>query len=378
MRIGFDAKRAFSNFTGLGNYSRSTLKLLTELHPENEYFLYNPRVPDEHQIKFLNLPSHAKVHIKIPQSFFFELFSSTWRRYGITADIIRDKIDLYHGLSHEIPVNIHKTGIKSIVTIHDLIFKVYPEYYKLTDRKIYDNKFRHACETADGIIAISECTKKDIITYYNVDADKIKVIYQGCSTIFEEHVNEKTNQEIKFKYNLPDNYLLSVGSIERRKNTKIILETLNKINSEISLVLVGKKTEYCYELKEYINSNQLNDRVIFLHDVRFNELPSIYQQAKIFIYPSKYEGFGIPILEALHSRIPVIAAKGSCLEEAGGGMTKYIDPNSSDELLNAINELLTSEEVNKIIEFNLEFVKKFDAKNIADELMNYYTEILNK
>lgn len=378
MRIGFDAKRAFSNFTGLGNYSRSTLKLLTELHPEHEYFLYNPRVPDEHQIKFLHLPHHAKVHIKIPQSFFFELFSSTWRRYGITADIIRDKIDLYHGLSHEIPVNIHKTGIKSIVTIHDLIFKVYPEYYKLTDRKIYDSKFKHACETADGIIAISECTKKDIVKFYNINPEKIKVIYQGCASIFEENADEKIKQEVKLKYQLPDKYLLSVGSIERRKNTKLIIEALKNLKSEISLVLVGKKTEYCNELNQYINANQLHDRVLFLHDVKFHELPSIYQQATIFIYPSIYEGFGIPIIEALHSRIPVIAAKGSCLEEAGGTMSKYINPDSSDELLEAINELLTSEEINKIIEFNLEFVKKFDAKNIADELMNYYTEILNK
>ena len=378
MRIGFDAKRAFSNFTGLGNYSRSTLKLLTELHPEHEYFLYNPRVPDEHQIKFLDLPHHAKVHIKIPQSFFFEIFSSTWRRYGITADIVRDKIDLYHGLSHEIPVNIHRTGIKSIVTIHDLIFKVYPEFYKLTDRKIYDSKFKHACETADGIIAISECTKNDIIKYYNIDNEKIKVIYQGCSPIFEQTVDVKTKNDIKIKYNLPEKFLLSVGSIERRKNAKLIIEALQKIDSSISLVLVGKRTDYCDELNEYINSNNLTTRVLFLHDVKFHELPGIYQQASIFVYPSRYEGFGIPIIEALHSRLPVIAATGSCLEEAGGEMTKYINPDSSDELSQAISEFLTSEEIDKTIQHNIEFVKKFDSKNIANELMKYYTEIINK
>jgi glycosyltransferase involved in cell wall biosynthesis len=377
MRIGFDAKRAFSNFTGLGNYSRSTLKLLTELHPEHEYFLYNPRVPDEHQIKFLDLPHHAKVHIKIPQSFFFEVFSSTWRRYGITADLVRDKIDLYHGLSHEIPVNIHKTKVKSIVTIHDLIFKVYPEYYKLADRKIYDSKFKHACETADGIIAISECTKNDIVKYYNINADKIKVIYQGCSNIFEQVVDNNTNQVIKLKYNLPDKYLLSVGSIERRKNTKIILETIKNLDNDISLVLVGKRTEYCDELNEYINANQLNDRVVFLHDVKFHELPSIYQQSLIFIYPSKYEGFGIPIIEALHSRLPVIAAKGSCLEEAGGDRTKYFQPDSSDELLSAIQSILSSNSLTDDIEYNLEYVKKFNAEKIANELMNYYQEIIN-
>lgn len=377
MRIGFDAKRAFSNFTGLGNYSRSTLKLLTELHPEHEYFLYNPRVPDENQIKFLDLPHHAKVHIKIPQTFFFEIFASTWRRYGITADIVRDKIDLYHGLSHEIPVNIHKTNIKSIVTIHDLIFKVFPQYYKVADRKIYDNKFKHACETADGIIAISEQTKSDIIKYYNINADKIKVIYQGCSRIFEEQSDAITKQAVKTKYNLPDKYLLSVGSIERRKNTKLILEALSKLSNDISLVLVGKKTEYYNELIEYINTNNLSNRVIFLHDVKFNELPSIYQQALMFIYPSRYEGFGIPILEALHSRIPVIAAKGSCLEEAGGPMTKYIDADSAEELIQAINELMNAD-LNEIINTNLEFVKKFSREKIADELMSYYQEIIKK
>lgn len=377
MRIGFDAKRAFSNFTGLGNYSRSTLKLLTELHPEHEYFLYNPRVPDENQIKFLDLPHHAKVHIKIPQSFFFEIFSSTWRRYGITADIIRDKIDLYHGLSHEIPVNIHKTNIKSIVTIHDLIFKVFPQYYKVADRKIYDNKFKHACETADGIIAISEQTKSDIIRYYNINADKIKVIYQGCSTIFESQSDSSTKQTVKTKYNLPDKYLLSVGSIERRKNTKLILKALTKLNNDISLVLVGKKTEYHNELIEYINTHNLSKRVIFLHDVKFNELPSIYQQALMFIYPSRYEGFGIPILEALHSRIPVIAAKGSCLEEAGGPMTKYIDADTEEELIHAINDLMSAD-LDEIINRNLEFVKNFSREKIADELMSYYQEIINR
>lgn len=377
MRIGFDAKRAFSNFTGLGNYSRSTLKLLTELHPEHEYFLYNPRVPDENQIKFLDLPHHAKVHIKIPQSFFFEIFSSTWRRYGITADIVRDKIDLYHGLSHEVPVNIHKTNIKSIVTIHDLIFKVFPQYYKVADRKIYDNKFKHACETADGIIAISEQTKSDIIKFYNINADKIKVIYQGCSTIFETPSDELTKQSVKTKYNLPDKYLLSVGSIERRKNVKLILTALSNIDNDISLVLVGKKTEYYNELVEYINTHNLSNRVIFLHDVKFNELPSIYQQALMFIYPSRYEGFGIPILEALHSRIPVIAAKGSCLEEAGGPMTRYIDADSAEELTHAINELMNAD-LDEIINGNLAFVQKFSREKIADELMSYYQEIIKK
>lgn len=376
MKIGFDAKRAFSNYTGLGNYSRSTLKNLTEHFPENEYFLYNPRVPDEHQIHFLDLPHHAKIHIKIPQTFFFEIFSSAWRRYGISSDIVRDGIDLYHGLSHEIPVNIHKTGIKSIVTIHDLIFKVFPEYYKLADRKIYDQKFRHACETADGIIAISECTKQDIIKFYNIEPKKIKVIYQGCSEIFERNCSEEDKSKVRSKYNLPSEFLLSVGSIERRKNSKLILEALLKLPSEIKLVIVGKETEYCNELKKFIAEHSMEERVLFLHSVSFEELPSIYQLAKIFIYPSRYEGFGIPILEALNSGVPVIAARGSCLEEAGGSGSMYIDPDDSEALADAITGVLKNSEIENLVEENKKFASKFSSKNIAENLMNYYKEIL--
>ncbi len=378
MKIGFDAKRAFSNFTGLGNYSRSTLKNLTEYFPEHEYFLYNPRVPDEHQIQFLDLPHHAKVHIKIPQTFFFEVFSSAWRRYGISADIVRDGIDLYHGLSHEIPANIHKTGIKSIVTIHDLIFKVFPEYYKLADRKIYDQKFRHACERADGIIAISECTKQDVIKYYNIDPKKIRVIYQGCSEIFERVVEEDERLKLREKYALPNEYLLCVGSIERRKNALLILQAMRNLPNDLHVVLLGKETEYCEELRAFVATNSLESRVHFLHKVSFEDLPGIYQMAKIFVYPSRYEGFGIPIIEALHSGVPVIAASGSCLEEAGGAKSIYIDPNNSDELSTAIEKLLAADDLSDLIASNKKFVQKFNAKIVAQNIMEYYEEILNR
>ncbi len=378
MKIGFDAKRAFSNFTGLGNYSRSTLKNLTEYFPEHEYFLYNPRVPDEHQIQFLDLPHHAKVHIKIPQTFFFEVFSSAWRRYGISSDIVRDDIDLYHGLSHEIPANIHKTGIKSVVTIHDLIFKVFPEYYKIADRKIYDQKFRHACETADGIIAISECTRQDVIRYYNIDPKKIRVIYQGCSEIFERVVGDKEKSALREKYALPSQYLLSVGSIERRKNALLILQALKELPSDLHVVLVGKETEYCKELRAYISENSLQGRVHFLHRVSFEDLPGIYQLSKVFVYPSRYEGFGIPILEALHSGVPVVAAKGSCLEEAGGARSVYIDPDNFAELKNALLEILNKEDVSDVIAANKKHAEEFNARKIAQEIMDYYQEILEQ
>lgn len=376
MRIGFDAKRAFSNFTGLGNYSRSTIKILADNFPQHSYYLYNPKVPDENQIHFLNLPKHSEVHIRIPKGFIYQLFPSLWRRVGITKDLLHDKIDLYHGLSHELPVGIEKSKVPSIVTIHDLIFLRYPEFYKATDRKIYTSKFKHACDVADLIIAISEQTKKDIIHFFNIDERKIRVIYQSCADIFHQQVDDLMLMKVRVKYKLPQKFLLNVGTIEKRKNVMLILKSLKNLTEEIPLVIIGRATSYVEELKDYLRIHNLEHRVIFLHKIEFEELPILYHLSEIFIYPSRFEGFGIPIIEALQCGVPVIAAKGSCLEEAGGPSTIYVSPDSVDEMSTAINQLLKEENLIERINAGKNFAKKFDQEQIAHDLMKVYNELL--
>lgn len=130
-------------------------------------------------------------HSRLSCYFFLEKLSSLWRVWGITSQLEKEGIELFHGLSNELPLNIHKSRIKSIVTIHDLIFLRYPQYYQSIDRKIYTYKFRKACENADKIIAISECTKRDIIRYFNIPDDKIEVVYQGCDVSFTHPVTEE-------------------------------------------------------------------------------------------------------------------------------------------------------------------------------------------
>lgn len=376
MKIGFDAKRAFSNYTGLGNYSRSTLKVLADNFPQHSLYLYNPRVPDEKQIKFLNLPLHAEVHIRIPTSFFYELFPSIWRRYGITRDLIKDKIDLFHGLSHELPVGIEKTTIPKVVTIHDLIFMRYPEYYKPIDRKIYEQKFRHACEIADIIIAISEQTKKDIIQFFGVAEHKIKVVYQSCSDIFHNEVDEVQLMKVRVKYRLPERFLLNVGTIEKRKNALLIAKALKNLDENIPLVIIGRETPYIEEIKTYLVAHNIEHRVIFLHHISFEELPIIYHLADLFIYPSRFEGFGIPIIEALQCGVPVIAAKGSCLEEAGGDSSLYVNADDPIELSDAINFLLKEENKSERISRGKQYAEKFNPAQIAKDLMAVYQELL--
>jgi len=377
MKIGYDAKRAFANFTGLGNYARSTISNICKVFPTHEYYLYTPSKVADGTSDFINDIKNA--HIRGPRNLFYGTFSAAWRRFGIAADAAHDQLDLYHGLSHEIPDGIEKTNIKSVVTIHDLIFKRFPYYYKKIDRKIYDNKIKHAVKFAHTIIAISEQTKKDIIEFYQVAENKIEVIYQACDTIFEKTKTSVEINLVKEKYALPANYLLYVGTIEERKNALVILEALIQLPSHVKLVMVGKKKSYGLIIDAFIKKHELNDRVIQINQVDFKDLPAIYQAATIFIYPSKFEGFGIPIIEALHSETPVIAAKGSCLAEAGGPDSLYFEPSNADELAGLIADLLANESKRKdMTASGKKYVEKFNGEKIASELMGLYQSILSR
>jgi glycosyltransferase involved in cell wall biosynthesis len=368
MKIGFDAKRAFQNFTGLGNYSRFVIKALAQNKAQNQYILYAPKAVENPRTAFL---FHFKnVVIKTAP---IKWLKSYWRSKGVIKDLVADQVELYHGLSHEIPAGLQQKGIKSVVTIHDLIYLRYPQFFKYIDRKIYDYKFRAACKNADQIIAISEQTKRDIIKYFGTKANKITVVYQGCDEVFYQSASADVKKEVSNKYQLPTEFLLCVGTLEERKNQLLILKALTKLPQHIKLVLVGKQTNYVRQLDLFIAENKLENRVQFLTDVPFSDLPAIYQLAKIFVYPSRFEGFGIPILEALNSEIPVVAAKGSCLEEAGGPNSIYISPNDEQELATAILKVWNDENLaQQMIIKGKEYALNFKAEKIAEDLMKVY------
>lgn len=374
MRIGFDAKRAVQNNTGLGNYSRFIVDILSRFYPSNEYVLYAPK-PREN--KSLNaILQRTNTRIAYPQSTVWKKFASIWRVWGIGKQLREDKLDLYHGLSNELPLSIKKSDTKSIVTIHDLIFLRYPQFYKWIDRRIYAYKFRKACENCNRVIAISEMTKRDIIDYFHIEKEKIDVVYQGCDSVFRSPVAEETKADVRRKYNLPSRYILNVGSIESRKNLLLIVKALKHVPQDISLVAVGKRTPYTDSVEKYIEENGLGGRVLILNKVPFGDLPAIYQNASLFVYPSFFEGFGIPIIEAIHSGLPVIAATGSCLEEAGGPGSIYVNPDDEQELAEKISLVLSSPELAaKMIAEGKEYVKRFSDEAIAKDVMAVYNKL---
>ncbi|SER56175.1 glycosyltransferase family 4 protein [Pedobacter rhizosphaerae] len=369
-KIGFDGKRAANNLTGLGNYSRFLIGQVATRFPENEYFIYTPKVKSARQIDSFLENDQLKLKLPITGGFL-------WRSFGILKDMAMDGIQLYHGLSHEIPFAIQHTTIKSVVTIHDLIFLRFPRYYKLIDRKFYHIKSKAACKNADKIIAISEKTKQDIISYFGTDPDKIEVIYQSCDDSFKTAFEAERLSKIRHRYKLPEQYILNVGTIEERKNLKLLVTALKNVPTDYKLVVIGKPTPYYKTVEKEIEQLNLKDRIIFLKNIPFADLPGIYQMAKLFVYPSFYEGFGIPVIEALYSQVPVIAATGSCLEEAGGPNSLYVHPEDAEELSIAINDVLSSPAKQKEMKAKgLEFVQKFNSPLVTDQLMNCYLQLL--
>ena len=374
MKIGFDAKRAYQNFTGLGNYSRDLIENLIKDFPNNQYVLFSPKDSENPRLNFLS--QHENISSVFPENKINKTFQGLWRTINMEKSIIKNEIDIYHGLSNEIP-RIRNKNIPYVVTVHDLIFKRYPRNYRTIDRKIYNIKYKYAVKHSDLTIAISEQTKKDIVEFYNISPDKIKVVYQTCHKNFRKDYLPESLTSIKEKFNLPNEFLLNVGTIETRKNLIAVIHAMNIMKIDIPLVVVGKKTAYMNFLKIQIKKLNFNtNKIIFLEDVSINDLPVIYKLSSLFVYPSIFEGFGIPILESLYCKTPVISSNGSCFSEAGGPFSKYVNPENQEEFAFQIEECLTNENLrSEMIKMGFKHAQKFNPKELSKNLFDVYQSL---
>lgn len=338
--VGYDAKRAFYNNTGLGNYSRRVIEQMSQLHPEWHFKLFTP---GKGRVDVARIIPDGD--IIMPEGGIWRTMPSLWRvRQGLTSALTREKVDLYHGLSNELPLDIKKAGVPSVVTIHDVIYRRCPDNYSAIDRRIYDYKYGRSARNATRVIAISECTKRDIVEFYDVDPQKIDVVYQSTHPQFAAPLEPDVLAQVKRQFNLPQRYIAMVGTVEKRKNQRLAVEALAKIDSEVKLVVVGRSRQgYGEEIMAAARRNGVAERVVMLDTVPFAYLPAIYNMAEAAAYVSRYEGFGLPVVEALQAGTPVIAAAGSCLEEAGGPGALYVDADDTIGFAEAANRLLESE-----------------------------------
>ena len=380
MNIAFDAKRVFQNRTGLGNYSRTLVTSLSEQYPNHNYLLYAPR-----KTELFNIENSSNLKWIGPEDFLSKKLPSVWRSKFVSKELIKSGIDIYHGLSHEIPHGLDCSKIKKVVTIHDLIFERYPSQYNPIDVFIHRKKIKYACKHADQIIAISEQTKKDLIDLYRIDSKKITVCYQSCSSVFFEESNINQQELVRVKYKLPKEFFLYVGSIIERKNLLLICKAMNLIKKElrIPLVVVGKGTSYLQKVKKYINEYGLENDILFLAENKEintqpdflgeRDLANIYRCAKGLIYPSIFEGFGIPLLEAMCVGTPVITSNISCMPEVGGEAVLYTNPFDEKELSIQMESILSNENLrNELSIKGKDRASLFTWQKCASDVMNVY------
>lgn len=379
MRIGFDSKRIFSNFRGLGSYSRNLVRDLCYAFPESEYYLYTPEFRAEIIDQYFG--NCEGLEVRLPPVTRPKILAQAWRNFALKGAIKKDRLDIYHGLSHQLPSGIKSGNTRWVVTIHDLLFLRYPQYFSPIDKWIYTKKIRHSTKVADSVIAISGQTKKDLISYMKVPEEKITVLHQSSDPIFQTQITDEEKTKIRNRYQLPEKYILYVGALLPHKNVLAILKAMKHLKPHLYFyfIVVGKGKKYQKKMVQFATQNGLENRLIFLGDHGYIdnlELRGIYQMASLFIYPSLFEGFGLPILEALQSQVPVIANFG--LEEAGGPHTLYsrID-DEGEALADHIKQLLADRKLREdMVQGGLLYAQKFDQKFTSEALMRHYQSLL--
>lgn len=379
MRIAFDAKRAFQNTTGLGNYSRSLISALADRYPQHTYYLFTPQ-----QTPLYKPEESYNMHVVLPREQLHKWLRSAWRSKYAVKDLQRQQVDIYHGLSHEIPFGIQHSGVRSVVTMHDLIFERYPRQYNPIDVRTYRSKAIYACRHADQVIAISEQTKEDLITFYKTPPEKITVAYQSCDPVFSIHHSQEEIAGFRARHHLPANYFLYVGSVIERKNLLAIIQAMQQLKGQVDipLVILGDGKQYKKKVKLAIAEAGLQQRVIWLNEqarLALAELPLLYQGAQALLYPSIFEGFGIPILEALWSRTPVITSQGSCFGETAGDAAIYIDPLHPESLAAAMQQILDDQQlVASMKEKGWIHAHRFTPERCAEGVMTIYQSVMNQ
>ena len=367
--VGFDGKRLVRNATGLGNYSRYVVDTLSRACPELQCRVYAAGSDAGLMAPMLERASSITLHG--PATGLGRRMPSLWRTRMLGRQAAADGVDVFHGLSNEIPVDV-AGKVPSVVTVHDVIWRRYPADYKAIDRKLYDWKYGSSARRADRVIAISECTARDLVADFAIDPARIDVIYQGVDPQFRP-AEAAAVSAVRKAYGLPERYIIGVGTVQGRKNQLLAAQALRALPADVKLVLVGRRTDYAKEIDSYAASHGLGDRIVWLQGVPFSHLPALYTGAAVAAYPSRYEGFGLPVVEALSCGTPVIAATGSCLEEAGGPGAVYVNPDDADQFAHAAAKLLDDAGLRRqLAQAGAAHIQKFNTGQFAEKTLRAY------
>ncbi|HFC76666.1 MAG TPA: glycosyltransferase family 1 protein [Candidatus Moranbacteria bacterium] len=368
-KIGINVSFLRKPATGIGQVALNYLRTLNKNSQNIEYYLY----AEEEFPEGLNLVKNFKKRVFFPPYTRDDLIRKIWwEKFLLPKKIKQDGcqsfISLYQS-STILPKNIRHTMV-----VHDIIPKLFPEYLNNWRKKLYWKLVERAIKKADKIIAISERTKQDLIKYLQIPQGKIEVRYLDVDEIYKKEVDEKKNQQVLEKYNLKPGYIYFGGGLEKRKNVEILLQAYKKLRNKIErlpkLVISGKLmpelAPLVTDVEKIIKELKLEKEVSLLDFVPQEDLPALYKNARIFVYPSLYEGFGLPVLEAMNCGVLVICSNSSSLPEVGGGAVEYFNPQNTGDLVAKIKAFLKdAESREKLVAKGEERVKKFSWRNFT-------------
>lgn len=348
MRIGFDAKRFFQNASGLGNYSRKLIADLHQFRPEFDLQLFIQK-KIEGSSELIVYPSGN---------------SKFWRVWGMGKSMSQCNIDVFHGLSNELPLDVPQ-NIRKVVTIHDVIFRQFPQYYPLIDRNIYHLKTKFALSKADKVIATSDATALEIQKYYKVKDHQLEVVYQAVDADYYGHKAHFLNGE---------KYFIYTSSFTKRKNHLTLIQAFNLSQKQHNwnLKLVGLDGEMTELIQNQINQLGLNNRVEVILNASQEKLYELMQNASAFVYPSLFEGFGIPLAEAAAVGLPMAVSRNAIFTELAEESALYFHPNDERELASQLISLTMDDVRIQQLSQRDKLLEKIDSQRIVNQLSQIY------
>ncbi len=374
-RVGLDAVRALRNTTGLGNYARGVILGLAGLTPGFELSLYSPRPPVPQFADFLALTRRS---VTMPPPWLrFAGGREYWRTFRLGRRAAADGVDLWHGLSQEIPRDLPAAGMKSVVTVADLLYHTDPGLFPLIDRLSYRWRYRWSAHGADAVVAISDWTKELLVQEFGVAADRIAVIPPCRDERFATDFDRAAIDAVRTRHGIPERYFIAVGTLEPRKRQRAAIAAMAKLPPGSSLLLVGRDGGSAAALGDQIELLGLQDRVLIRTQVSGTDLPPLVAGATGALYLSRAEGFGMPIVEAMTAGVPVITADGPHLRDAGGGAAITCSPDDPDSLAEAMQRLVTDREWrDSTIRAGRSHAAYFTRPLLAERLATLYHAVL--
>ncbi len=381
MKIGINASFLRKPATGIGQVSRNFLESLNrQKTPDIEFFLYL----EEELPKDVNLGEKFKKKVFLPLWKRDDLIRKIWwEKFLLPKKAKEDNCDIFISL-YQSPTKMPRS-LKHIMMVHDIIPEIFPEYLNNQRKKIYNNLTISAIKLADKIISVSKRTEKDLIQKLKMDPAKITVNYPDVDSIYKNPVSQEKEREVLNNYNLSPGYILAGGGLEKRKNIEGLLQAYKKlleknkkeyfISQVPDLVIWGKLMPELEPLvtnaEKIIKKLNLTQKVKLLDFIPGEDLPSLYKNASVFVYPSFYEGFGLPVLEAMNMDTPVICSKNSSLPEVGEDGVLYCDPGNIDDISMVIKNVLINPELKKSLSLRGKIQsEKFSWESFSGKILN--------